>query len=86
MPTGKTARESIDARVAAVALVLQGLLNRLLMAGAITPDDLEAIRALAGGVAEDLQAEDDADLGKAVAREVESLLWALGTDREAETH
>lgn len=86
MPPDPTEADRHAARVAALNLVLQGLLERLLLAGVIDPGDLEQIRKFATVIPAGLRTEVSAGFGMATAAEVDAFFRAMNIGPGAQAH
>lgn len=86
MDSDPTEIDRLAGRVAAVNLVLQGLLERLLLGGMIDLGDLEQIRKFALVIASDLRTQVSAGFGKATDAEVEAFFRAMNTGLGGQAH
>jgi len=90
MPAKITDPDELFARLATVSLAVHALLDRLLIAGALTPTDLVAMRNIGLQLAADLQGEDGVAVqisGARVEAEVRRFWAAMGVPSAApKTH
>jgi hypothetical protein len=86
VPPTPAEADRLAARVAALNLILQGLLERLLLAGTLDPGDLGELRKFAAAIASDLRAQVPGGFGAATEAEVDAFFDAMGGGRNLGAH